>query len=76
MLELFNWDPVAKIPRDHVSIIDMGLIWRPATPASDDCEARNWDGEDYAWKDYLDKICAIVCSRHSDAELIIMVNDQ
>ena len=77
LLESVNRDPIAdsELPRHHVSIVDMGLIWRLATPTHEDRETRKRDGEGYAWGDYLDKICTSVCSRHSNAKLIIMVND-
>ncbi|KAJ8380935.1 hypothetical protein SKAU_G00017130 [Synaphobranchus kaupii] len=54
----------------------MGLIWRLATPTSEDREARKRDGSEYRWSDYLSKICAIILSRHANAVLIILVNDR
>lgn len=76
LLDLFNLDPVADAPRDHVSLVDMGMIWRLATPTPEDREARKRDGSEYRWHDYLNKICAIILSRHADARLIILVNDK
>ncbi|KAK1898274.1 Regulator of telomere elongation helicase 1 [Dissostichus eleginoides] len=32
LLELFNLDPVIDDPRDHCSLVDMGLIWQLAAP--------------------------------------------
>ncbi|KAJ4921109.1 hypothetical protein JOQ06_022699 [Pogonophryne albipinna] len=40
LLKLFNLDPVIEDPRDHCSLVDMGLIWRLATPTPEDREAR------------------------------------
>ena len=40
LLELFNLDPVIEEPQDHISFVDMGLIWWPANPTPQDCEAR------------------------------------
>ena len=76
LLEVFSLEPVDEEPQDHVSLVDMGLIWRLATPTPDDREARKRDGSEYCWSDYLDKICAIIFSRHADAHLIILVNDK
>lgn len=75
LLQLLNLDPVAEKPQDYISLVDMGLIWRLATPTPEDREARKRDGESYCWKDYLDKICSMVISRHAAASLIILVND-
>lgn len=52
------------------------MIWQLATPTPEDHEARKRDGTDYRWSDYLDKICAIILSRHADAHLIILINDK
>ncbi|MES9880814.1 MAG: hypothetical protein ABW185_08030 [Sedimenticola sp.] len=76
LLQLFNLDPVVEKPSDYVSLVDMGLIWRLATPTPEDREARKRDGSDYKWSDYLDKICNIILSRHADARRIILVNDK
>ena len=75
MLDLFNLEPIAEKPLDHISLVDMGLIWRLATPTSDDREARKRDGSEYHWDDYLEKIWTIILSRHSDARLVILIND-
>ena len=75
MLELFKLDPVSEKPRDNISLVDMGLIWRLATPTPEDRESRKRDGSEYHWGDYLDKICAMIFSRHANAYLIILVND-
>ena len=76
LLDLFNFVPIANKPRDHVSLVDMGLIWRLATLTPEDREARKRDGSEYHWSDYLDKICAIIFSRHAAASQIILVNDK
>ena len=76
LLELFNLNPITEEPKDYVSIVDMGLIWRLATPTSEDRESRKRNGSEYCWSDYLDKLCAIIYSRHANACLIILVNDK
>ena len=54
----------------------MGLIWRLATPTSEDRDIKKRSGVEYTWKDYLDKICSLVFARHVDADRIILVNDK
>ena len=76
LLELFNLDPVDEEPENFVSLVDMGLIWRLATPTPEDRETRKRDGSEYRWSDYLDKISNIILSRHADACLIILINDK
>ena len=76
LLDLFSLDPVAIPPQDYISLVAMGMIWRLATPTPDDREARKRDGTEYQWRDYLDKICDIIFSRHSNAHRIILVNDR
>jgi len=54
----------------------MGLIWWLATPSPADRESKKRDGSQYCWSDYLVKICNMVISRHSDACLLVPVNDR
>ena len=54
----------------------MGLIWRLATPTSDDRDTKKHNVVEYTWKDYLDKICSMIFVRHVDADEIILVNDK
>ena len=75
LLELFKLDPVSEKPRDHISLVDMGLIWRLAAPTPEDRESWKRDDSKYHWGDYLDKICSMIFSRHANAYLIILVND-
>ena len=56
LLEMFNLEPVAEKPCGHVSLVDMGLIWRLATPTAEDRESKKRDGSEYHWSGYLDKI--------------------
>ena len=44
LFEQFNLDPVTEELEDHISCIDMGMIWHLATLTHDDCEARKRDG--------------------------------
>ena len=36
LLEKFLLAPVLEVPREYVSLIDMGYIWRLATPTPED----------------------------------------
>ena len=76
LLQLFNLDPVGGQPKGHISLVDMGLIWRLATPTPEDREAKKRDGSEYRWEDYLNKMCSLITSRHGDAHLVILVNDR
>lgn len=75
LLELFSLEPVPEVPQNHVNFVDMGLIWRLATPTPEDREDRNRDGSDYCWIDYLHKMCAVIFSSHANAYCIILIND-
>lgn len=55
LLELLNLDQVSKKTLDHVSHVDMGLIWQLANPTPE--EGMRRDGSEYRRSDYLDKIC-------------------
>ena len=76
LLGFFKLDVLESEPEEYISIVDMGLIWRKASPTSEDWETKKRDGSDYKWKEYLDKVCNILQSRHSHATKIILVNDR
>ena len=61
------------IHSNYISIVDMGLIWRLATPSTADRDKN--DGTCYIWKDYADKVFNLILSRHPNATTIIAVND-
>ncbi|KAI4830325.1 hypothetical protein KUCAC02_001964 [Chaenocephalus aceratus] len=46
------------------------------TPTPEDREATKCGGSEYLWSDYLERICAIIFSRHANASHIILVNDK
>ena len=76
LLQLFSMEPVTEIPQSHISLVDMGLIWRLATPIPEGREAKKRDGSEYRGIDYLDKIFVIITSRHADAHIIILISDR
>lgn len=77
LLDQFNLDPVAQEPDNYVGIVDMGMIWRLATPTPEDREAKKRDGSKCCWKNYLENICKIIFSRHANASpYIILINDK
>ena len=57
----------------YIGIIDMGMIWRIATPKSDEREKA--DGTPYTWDDYATKIINIIFGRHLNAVTLVLVND-
>eukprot|EP00794_Sanderia_malayensis_P017851 gene17851-19634_t len=65
---------VSLSPMDsYTAIVDMGFIWRLATPTTEDREKN--DGTYYTWNDYADRVFSLVLSRHRNASEIIFVND-
>jgi hypothetical protein len=57
----------------YIALIDMGMIWRIATPSAEDRQTQ--DGTPYKWLDYMHKMSSIILARHGDADRIICVND-
>ena len=49
-------------PTDYTSVDDTSLIWRLATPTSEDKEKEN--NTTYKWENYALKLFEIVISRH------------
>ena len=62
------------MPREYISLVDMGLIWHLATPILEDREIKRRSSDDYKWKDHFGKICSLVISRHDNAQKIILVS--
>ena len=71
LIQAMELNPVSI--RNYISIVDMGLIWRLATPSIADKDKN--DGTCYSWKDYADKVFNLILSRHPNATTIIGVND-
>ena len=61
------------VMNDYIAIVDMGLLWRVATPTAEDRD--KGDGTFFTWKDYADKVFNIITCRHKGASTIIAVND-
>ena len=57
----------------YIALIDMGMIWRVASPTAEDRE--KGDGTRYTWGDYAQKVCSIILARHVNATKFICVND-
>ena len=58
-----------------ISFVDMGLIWRLATPTTEDRDIKKRCGAEYKWVDYLNKVVSMVFSRHQTARTLILIND-
>ena len=61
------------IKQPYVALIDMGMIWRMATPSAEDRQTQ--DGSPYKWLGYVQKVSFIILARHCGAHRIICVND-
>ena len=76
LLNHFNLVPISTTLDGYVSIIDMGMIWRLASPTAEDREAKRRDGDCYRWTLYLAKIHDLIISRHPRTTTIILMNDR
>ena len=52
LLDCFSFNVPHEVG-NHVSIIDMGLLWRISLPSKEDRET--YDGSHFTWKDYAEK---------------------
>ena len=52
-------------PNDYTAMIDMGLIWRLATPTKEQRE--KIDGSRYVWGEYAQHLIHLIISRHEQA---------
>ena len=76
LLQSFSRQPVLEVPSAYISLVDMGLIWRLASPTSDDHDGKTHSGTDYLWRDYLNKVYSMIYySRHNNATTIILINN-
>ena len=73
MLQSFYRQPLLEVLSVYFSLVDMRLIWRLASPTSDDCDAKTNSGIDYLWRDYLNRVCSMVYSRCNNATTIILI---
>jgi len=40
-----------SLQESYIALVDMGMIWRMATPSPEDCQTQ--DGTSYKWSDYF-----------------------
>ena len=73
LVGIMNMVP-APVPQMYVAVVDMGLLWRLATPSTEDREKS--DGSIYTWLDYGEKLLSLLMARHKQACQIICINDQ
>ena len=62
-----------NLQEPYTALIDMGMVWRMATPTSEDRQKP--DSTQYTWSDYVSKVVNIILARHVRADRIICVND-
>ena len=72
LIQKLSLQPV-DIQQPYTALIDMGMIWRMATPSAEDRQTE--DGTPYKWSDYVHKISSIIFARHQNADRIFCVND-
>ena len=75
LLQCFSRERYIEELLSYISLVDMGLIWRLATPTADDRDCKKRSGDEYKWIDYLDKVCSMVFTRHVNADVLILIND-
>ena len=73
LVEKLNMQPVDLVPDQYISIVDMGFLWRLATPTTEDREKA--DGSVFTWGDYAEKLFSIIHWRHPNGSQIVFVND-
>ena len=59
---------------NHVSIIDMGLLWRISLPSKED--RATYDESHFTWKDYAEKMFWKIMGRHPNASEFHSINDR
>ena len=74
MIEKMKMTP-PDFPNSYYAIVDMGFLWRQASPSQTDRELCRRSGREFKWKDFTNKIVNILSSRHTNAVKIFCVND-
>ena len=72
LLQKMNTD-ITNIDCCYTAIIDMSMIWRLAIPHNDEKSLES--EEPFKYNDSRKKVADIIVARHSDANVIICVND-
>ena len=72
LVQKLSLQPV-HLHEPYVALVDMGMIWRMATPSAEDRQTQ--DGTPYKWLDYVHKVSSIIFARHGHAHHIVCVND-
>jgi len=67
----FNQSYSIYLMESYTALVDMGIIWRMATPSPEDCQTQ--DGTSVL--DYFHKVTSIIFVHHNNAQCIICVND-
>jgi len=57
MIEKLHTEPMEAVPEKYIALVDMGFLWRLATPSAEDREKP--DGSVFTWGDYADKLFSI-----------------
>ena len=73
MIDCFEKQEATLNGVSYISIVDMGLIWRLATPSTADRESAKGD---FTWGDYATKVFNIVIQRYPNALEYHLINDR
>ena len=70
LLEMLNFKETIILPtnEDITALVDMGFVWRLATPTSEDREKN--DGTNFSWGDYAKKMLSMIVQRHPVATTV------
>ena len=55
LMQCFDLNPTTENVESYVAIIDMGFVWRLATPNKEDRDISQRSGTEYSWGDYTKK---------------------
>ena len=74
LLESFTFNQLDASKMNHyAALVDMGFMWRLCFPSAEDREKN--DESHFTWRDYASKIFTTITGRHTNADVIIFVND-
>ena len=73
LLDCFSFNVPHEVG-NHVSIIDMSLLWRISLPSKENRET--YDGSHFTWTDYAENMFLKRMGRHPNASEFHFINDR
>ena len=58
LIDKLNIQPIANVQEGYIAVVDMGFLWRLATPSVEDRE--NADGTMFTWGNYTTQKFSLV----------------